>query len=67
MVADRHSLYTFIHYIMSYHLRQVCDLYTKQTVWYNGQHYMSAVDYAKHARIDALIEANDKLLSVPVQ
>ena len=47
---------------MSYHLRQVCDLRTKQTVWYNGKYYMSAVDYAKHARKDALIESIDELL-----
>ena len=33
------------------HLVQVCDLYTKQTVWFDGKHYMSAVDWAKHARL----------------
>ena len=47
---------------MNYHLRQVCDLQTKQTVWFNGKHYMSAVYYAKHARKDALIEHIDELL-----
>ena len=35
---------------MTYHLRQVCDLQTKRTVWFNGKHYMTAVDFAKHAR-----------------
>ena len=35
------------------HLVQVCDLYTKQTVWFDGKHYMSAVDWAKHARKQA--------------
>ena len=47
---------------MKYHLRQVCCIFTKQTVWFNGKHYMSAVDYAKHARKDALIEEIDQLL-----
>lgn len=35
---------------MSYHLRQVCCLFTKQVVWYNGKHYMNAVDFSKNAR-----------------
>ena len=44
------------------HLKQVCDIHTKQTVWTDGQHYMTAVNWAKHARVDALMESNDKLL-----
>jgi hypothetical protein len=48
---------------MSYHLRQVCDIHTRRVVWTNGKHYMSAVDYAKHARKDALISEIDKLLA----
>ena len=48
---------------MNYHLRQVCDIHTKRVVWFNGQHYMNAVDFAKHARKDALIDEIDQLLN----
>ena len=50
---------------MSY--RPVCCIHTKRQVWYDGKHYLDTVKVASFARIDALIEANDKLLSVPVQ
>lgn len=43
--------------------RQVCCIHTKRQVWYDGKHYLDTVMLAKHARIDALIEANDKLLN----
>ena len=35
------------------HLRQVCCVFTKQTVWTDGERYMSAVNWAKHARKQA--------------
>ena len=38
---------------MSYHLRQVCCIFTKQTVWTDGKHLMHSYDWAKHARKDA--------------
>ena len=44
------------------HLRQCCCIFTKRTVWTDGMHYMTAANWAKHARLDALIESNDKLL-----
>ena len=47
------------------HLKQVCDIHTKQTVWTDGSHLMSSANWAKHARIEALIESNDKLLNRP--
>ena len=49
--------------MVDYHLRQVCCIYTKQVVWYNGKHYMNTVDFAKHARKDALIQEIDQLLT----
>ena len=43
--------------------RPVCCIHTKRQVWYDGKHYLDTVMLAKHSRIDALIEANDKLLN----
>ena len=37
------------------HLRQCCCIFTKRTVWTDGMHYMTAANWAKHARLDALI------------
>jgi hypothetical protein len=45
------------------HLRQVCCLFTKQVCWTDGVIYMNALRWSGHARRDALIEANDKLLA----
>ena len=48
------------------HLVQVCDRLTKQVRWVNimsAEHaVLKAHDWASIARIDATIEANDKLL-----
>ena len=35
---------------MTYHLRQCCCIFTKQTCWTDGVIYMNAVSWAKHAR-----------------
>ena len=45
------------------HLKQVCDIHTKRLVWTDGQHLMSAADFAKHARIEATIEEINTLLN----
>ena len=45
------------------HLRQCCCIFTKQTCWTDGVIYMNALRWAGHARRDALIESNDKLLN----
>jgi hypothetical protein len=45
------------------HLKQVCDIHTKQTVWTDGKHLMHTVDWAKHARKDAVIEYVDTVLA----
>ena len=35
---------------MTFHLRQCCCIFTKQTCWTDGVIYMNAVSWSKHAR-----------------
>ena len=48
---------------MSYHLRQCCCIFTKQTCWTDGTIYMNAQRWATHARIDTTIEEIATLLN----
>ena len=61
MVAE--ATFFTVHHLIIMHLRQVCCIFTKQVCWTDGVIYMNALRWAGHARRDALIEANDKLLA----